>query len=130
MASVLFLTYCSAQKAPIERGRADEVYASIRVRAFVRVCRELGAPYGFVSGLFGIVMGWEEIPRYDHRLTREDIERLLPRVRQRLRQYRRIVFYKPRPLEGNLYLELLRRAAGRRLRVVHRVAELRRYLAS
>ncbi len=72
----LFVTYCSAEKAP------DEVplpalarYRSRRIQAVHEAAEKAGADFRILSGKYGLLTAAQKIPHYDHLLTTDVVAR-------------------------------------------------------
>ena len=130
MSSTLFCTYCSARK---RRGRAKlpavRRYLSPRIRRIYRMSREAGASFAILSGRFGFLDPYQEIPCYDHLLQPDEVDSILPQMAGYLKKkgIRRVHFFHD-PLEDNPeltpYREAVRKAC-RRARIPLTMVELK-----
>ena len=112
----LYCTYCSAVKhgsrAPMPSIRR---YLSPRIRLVHQMSREAGSRFAILSGEFGLLGPYAQIPYYDHLLLAGEVAALVPRVaaylsRKRIRSVR--FFHEPLKGRPNLkpYLAAIRRA--------------------
>jgi hypothetical protein len=110
-------TSCSKEKrdAPGLMPAIDR-YRSDRIHAVFRHSQETGVPMLILSGKYGLVAPETPIPYYDQPLLEEAIDRLLPRVVERLQRSGATVlrFYGDGPQAPGWapYYALLARACG------------------
>ena len=98
---MIYITHCSAKKDENlqETGAAvtpDILYASLRIRRFMRTCKAKGVSWAILSDCYGIWFPHEEHAWYEKdpsTLTEEEFGYLLTDFDEKLKGYRHIRFY-------------------------------------
>lgn len=82
----LLTTCCAAKLAQPGLVPAAERYLSPRIELAKELARQRGLPLLILSGVHGVLRADEGVPAYDHALRADEVEGLIPRVVDRLRE--------------------------------------------
>ncbi|MFB6208441.1 MAG: DUF6884 domain-containing protein [Candidatus Nanohaloarchaea archaeon] len=114
---VLHVTYCSKKKSR-EPGKlpAIERYNSERIEELHEQARQNKEDFAILSGEHGLVTPTEEVTYYDRLLREEDLEEMIPVVREDLqgREVSKVVYH-TREIESERvpYFRLIRESCRR-----------------
>lgn len=128
----ILCTTCSAAKRDDpEPLPAVGRYLSLRVARVEQLSRRLGVPMRILSGKYGLLEPSQPIPWYDHALTPDEVEALLPHLVGQLLELEATelaFFARPRSTPGwepyHLAIERACAAAGVELEVLDAETEL------
>ena len=98
--NTLYVTYCSGKKNPKEGSiPAIERYDSDRIRWVYNLSIRANVKFAILSGVLGLVYADEKIPYYDHKMNKDDVERISKLIRWFLREekYEKIVYFTENP---------------------------------
>lgn len=98
--ATLYVTYCSGKKDKKEDSiPAIERYKSDRIRWVYNLSIRDKADFAILSGLLGLLYPDEKIPYYDHKMNKDDVERIAKLIRWFLREekYEKIVYFTENP---------------------------------
>ncbi|NJE42788.1 DUF6884 domain-containing protein [Thermococcus sp. GR6] len=90
---VALVTACGAKKENTPQP-AGKLYKSSRIRHLYRRSKELGLPFYILSAKYGLVNADTVIEPYDKVMTPERAAELLPQVREVIKNFDLIIFYK------------------------------------
>ena len=86
MAKKIYVTYCSAEKNPIEKEiKALDRYRSDRIKHVHALAKQDKADFMILSGEFGLLAPTDNIPYYDHLLKAFETTRLSKKVAKQLK---------------------------------------------
>lgn len=86
MAKKIYVTYCSAEKNPIEKEiKAIDRYKSERIAHVHGLAKQDKADFMILSGKFGLLAPTDLIPNYDHLLKAFETTRLSKTVAKQLK---------------------------------------------
>jgi len=89
MAKKVYVTYCSAEKNPIEKEiQAIDRYRSERIEHVRLLAKQDKADFMILSGKFGLLNSTDKIPFYDHLLKPFETTRLSKTVARQLKSLR------------------------------------------
>ena len=89
MAKKIYLTYCSAEKNPIEKEvKAIDRYRSERINYVRTLAKQDKADFMILSGKFGLLQPTDNIPFYDHLLKAFETTRLSKTVARQLKNFK------------------------------------------
>jgi hypothetical protein len=98
----LYVTYCSGKKDEKEKEKsipAIESYDSDRIRWVYNLSIKDKADFAILSGVLGLVSADEKIPYYDHKMNKDDVERIAKLIKWFLKEktYEKIVYFTENP---------------------------------
>lgn len=113
----LHATYCSKDKKK-EDGKIPAVqrYSSDRIQKIFQTAKKKDEKFAILSGKYGLLKAGEKIPYYDKLLRKQDIEKLVPKVRKFLREEKiSEVIYHTKKVEGQRvpYFQLIKKSCGK-----------------
>ncbi len=86
MAKKIYVTYCSAEKNPIEKEiKAIDRYRSERINHVRALAKQDKADFMILSGKFGLLQPTDQIPNYDHLLKAFETTRLSKTVARQMK---------------------------------------------
>lgn len=86
MAKKVYVTYCSAEKNPIEKDvKAIDRYRSERIKHVQALAKQDKADFMILSGKFGLLAPTDLIPNYDHLLKAFETTRLSKKVAKQMK---------------------------------------------
>lgn len=86
MAKKIYVTYCSAEKNPIEKEiKAIDRYRSERINYVRALAKQDKADFMILSGKFGLLQPTDQIPNYDHLLKAFETTRLSKTVARQMK---------------------------------------------
>ena len=89
MAKKIYVTYCSAEKNPIEKEiKAIDRYRSERIDHVRALAKQDKADFMILSGKFGLLQPTDLIPNYDHLLKAFETTRLSKTVARQLKSFK------------------------------------------
>lgn len=89
MAKKIYVTYCSAEKNPIEKEiKAIDRYRSERIDYVRALAKQDNADFMILSGKFGLLLPTDNIPNYDHLLKAFETTRLSKTVARQLKNFK------------------------------------------
>lgn len=89
MAKKIYVTYCSAEKNPIEKEiKAIDRYKSDRIKHVQALAKKDKADLMILSGEFGLLAPTDPIPYYDHLLKAFETTRLSKKVAKQLKKFK------------------------------------------
>ena len=118
--NTLYVTYCSGKKNPKEGSiPAIERYDSDRIRWVYNLSIRANVKFAILSGVLGLVYADEKIPYYDHKMNKDDVERISKLIRWFLREenYEKIVYFTENPHSEPVliyYYKSLKKAIGKK----------------
>ena len=87
MAKKIYVTYCSAEKNPIEKEiKAIDRYRSERIKYVQSLAKQDKVDFMILSGKFGLLQPTELIPNYDHLLKAFETTRLSKTVARQMKR--------------------------------------------
>lgn len=90
---VVLVTSCGAKKEETPQP-AGRLYKSSRIRHLYKRSKELGIPFYILSAKYGLINADTVIEPYDKVMTPERAAELLPQVKEILKSFDLVVFYK------------------------------------
>jgi hypothetical protein len=96
MAKKVYVTYCSAEKQPIEKEiKAIDRYVSERIAFVHALAKQDNADFMILSGKFGLLAPTDLIPNYDHLMKAFETTRMSKTIAKQLKLLRcnSIVYY-------------------------------------
>jgi len=90
---IALVTSCGAKKESTSQP-AGKLYKSSRIRHLYKRSKELGIPFYILSAKYGLTNADEVIEPYDKIMTPERAAELLPQVKEIIKRFDLIVFYK------------------------------------
>ncbi|WP_456326464.1 DUF6884 domain-containing protein [Palaeococcus sp. (in: euryarchaeotes)] len=90
---VSLVTACGAKKENTSQP-AGRLYKSSRIRHLYKRSKELGIPFYILSAKYGLVNADTVIEPYDKVMTPERAAELLPQVKETIKGFDMIIFYK------------------------------------
>ena len=86
MAKKIYVTYCSAEKNPIEKDiKAIDRYRSERIAYVQSLAKQDKVDFMILSGEFGLLQPTDLIPNYDHLLKAFETTRLSKKVAKQMK---------------------------------------------
>lgn len=86
MAKKIYVTYCSAEKNPIEKEiKAIDRYRSERINYVRALAKQDKADFMILSGKFGLLQPTDQIPNYNHLLKAFETTRLSKTVARQMK---------------------------------------------
>ena len=101
------VTACGAKKEDTPQP-AGRLYKSSRIRHLYKRSKELGLPFYILSAKYGLINADSIIEPYDRIMTPERAAELLPQVKDTIKDFDLIIFYKGGARKE--YRELIERA--------------------
>jgi len=131
--NILYVTYCSGNKNPIDEGTPEQLYDSQRITDFIKACKHKGYDWAILSAKYGLFFPYEvknnynvtfKSVAYECRIiedgillsqneSRRHFSSLLRQVRRRILEkgIERVVFYCRPPLKRRkCYLRVIHAA--------------------
>jgi len=90
---VVLVTSCGAKKEETPQP-AGKLYKSSRIRHLYKRSKELGIPFYILSAKYGLINADTIIEPYDKVMTPERAAELLPQVKETIKSFDLVIFYK------------------------------------
>lgn len=129
----IYITHCSAKKSCILRGKSkmvppEELYTSVRIQRFIRICKSEKVSWAIFSDLYGIVFPADKISWYEKhpsKVSQGEFQFLVCDFDEKLNKYNQIWFYHHPARFHQLYKKVIEKTAlSERITLFRKINEI------